>query len=81
MIRNYSATELRNVVLKVDEVLGLLMRDDIVEVNVLIAPFKVVDNALVCQFLLNDEQVLEEVDDPLVYVKVIKLGNHCFLVF
>ena len=57
------------------------MRDDIVEVNVLVAPFKVVDNALVGQLFLHDENVLEEINDSFVYVKVVEFRNHRLLIF
>lgn len=81
VIANNCPTELGNIVLKVDEVLALLMRRNIVEVNVLVAPLEVMDDALVRQLLLHDENILEEVDDPLLNIKMIKLGNHRLLIF
>ena len=80
VVTHHRSAELGNVVFEVDEVLGLLVRCDVVEVDVLVAPFEVVDDALVCQLLLDDENVLEEVDDSLLNIKVIELGNHGFLV-
>lgn len=47
MIGNYGATELWNIALKIDQVLGLLPCVDIVEVDVFVAPFEVVNNPLV----------------------------------
>ena len=73
-------TELGNVVFKVDEVLALFVRDDVVEVNVLVSPFKVMDDPLVGQLLLDDEDVLEEVDDALIDIKMVELSNHRLLV-
>ena len=57
------------------------MRGHIVEVDVLVAPLEVVDDALVSQLLLHDESVLEKVDDALLDVEVVELGDHGFLVF
>lgn len=81
MVANHCATELWNVVFEVDKVLALLMGDDVVKVDVFVAPFEVVDDALVRQLLLHDEDVLEKVNYPLVYVEVVELGDHGFLVF
>jgi len=81
MVRDYCPAELRNIVLKIYKVLALLVRDDIVEVDVLIPPLEVMDDSLVSQFLLHDEQVLEEVNDALVDVEMIEFRNHGFLVF
>ena len=80
MVRNDCATELRNVIFEINQVFALFVRDDIVEVNVLVAPFKVVDDALVGQLFLHDENVLEEINDSFVYVKVIELRNHRLLI-
>lgn len=57
------------------------MRGHIVEMDVLVAPLEVVDNPFVRQFLLHDEDVLEEINYSLLDVEVVKLRNHCFLVF
>ena len=81
MIADNCPAELGNIVLEVDEVLALLVRGNIVKVDVLITPLEVVDDALVRQLLLHDENVLEEVDDPLLDIKMIKLGNHRLLIF
>jgi len=81
MVRDYCPAEIRNIVLKIYKVLALLVRDDIVEVDVLIPPLEVMDDSLVSQFLLHDEQVLEEVNDALVDVEMIEFRNHGFLVF
>ena len=57
------------------------MRDNVVKVDVLVAPLEVVNDALVCQLLLHDEDVLKEVDDSLIDIEVVELGNHCLLIF
>ena len=64
VIGDNGAAELGNVVVEVYEVLGLLVVDNIVEVNVLVASFEVVDDAPVCQLLLDDENALEKIDYP-----------------
>ena len=81
MVTDNRATELWNVVLEVDKILALLVGDDIIEVDVFVTPFEVVDYALVRQLFLHDENVLEKVNYSLVYVEVIELGDHGFLVF
>ena len=80
VITDDRATELRNVVLEVDEVLTLLVCRHVVEVDVLVAPLEVVNDALVRQLLLDNEDVLEEVDDALLDVEVVELGNHRLLI-
>jgi len=54
--------------------------DDIIEMNVLVAPLEVVDYSFVGQLLLNNENVLEEVNKPLVDVEVVELSNHSLLI-
>ena len=80
MITDYSPAELWNIVLKIYKVLGLLVSCDIIEMNILVTPFKVVDDTFICQFILDYEYILEEVYDSLLNVKVVKLSNHCLLV-
>ena len=58
----------------------MLVRDHIVEVDVLVAPLEVVDDAFISQLLLHYKEVLEEVHDALVDVKVIEFSYHCLLV-
>ena len=48
--------------------------------DIFVTPFKIVNDPLVCQLLFHDEQVLKEVDDALIDVEVIKLGNHRLLI-
>lgn len=48
--------------------------------DVLVAPFEVVNDALVRQLLLHDEDVLKEVDNALIDVEVVELSNHRLLV-
>jgi len=80
MVTHDGPAELGNIVFEINKVLGLLVGCHIVEMNVLVAPFEVVDDALICQLLLDDENVLEEVDDPLLDVEVVELRDHCLLV-
>jgi hypothetical protein len=47
MIRDYSSTELRNVVFKVNEVLALFVGSDVVEMDILVAPFEVMNDAFI----------------------------------
>ena len=56
------------------------MRDNIVEMNVLVAPFEVMDNALVSQLFLHNENVLEEIDDSLIDIEMVELSYHSFLI-
>ena len=65
MVTHDGPAELWNIVFEINKVLGLLVGCHIVEMNVLVAPFEVVDDALICQLLLDNENVLEEVDDAL----------------
>jgi hypothetical protein len=80
MIAYHSSAKLGNVVLEVDQVLGLLVSHDIVEVNVLVAPFEVVDDALIRQLLLHYKDVLKELNDSLFNVEMVKLGDHRLLI-
>jgi len=80
MVADHSSAEFWDVVLEIYQVLGLLVRCDIIEVNILVTPLEVMDDPLVCQLLLHNEDVLEEVDDPLLDVEVVELGDHRFLV-
>lgn len=56
------------------------MRCHIVEMNILISPFKIVDDALVRQLILNNKNILEEVNNPFLDIEVVELRNHCLLV-
>ena len=81
MVRDYCPTELRNIVFEVYEVFALLVRNNIVKVDILVSPFEVMDDAFVCQLFLHDEDVLEKVNDALVDIKVVEFSNHGLLVF
>ena len=80
VVAHHRPAELRDIVLEINQILALLVRDDIVEVDVLVAPLEVVNDPLVCQLLLHDEDVLKEVDDSLIDVEVVKFGNHRLLI-
>ena len=49
--------------------------------DVLVSPLKVVNDPLVSEFLFKDEDVLEEFQDSLFNIKVIKFSDHSLLVF
>jgi hypothetical protein len=74
------STELRNVFVKVNQVFGLLSIHNVVEVNVLVAPLKVMDDPPVSQFLLHDEKRLEEFYNVFFNINMVILSDHCFLI-
>ena len=49
--------------------------------NILIAPFKVVNNSFVSQLPLDNENILKELNNSFIDVKMVKFSDHCFLVF
>ena len=57
------------------------MRGDIIKVDVLVAPLEVVNDTLISQLILHGEDVLEEVDDALIDVKVVEFCDHSLLIF
>ena len=81
MICNNCATEFGNVTLKVNQIFGLLSCMNIIEVNVLVSPLKVMNNPFVSEFFLEDENVLKEFQNSFLYIKVIKFSDHSLLVF
>ena len=80
MICDNCAAELRYIALEIYQIFRLLSCVNIIEVNVFVAPLKVVNYTLVSQFLLQNENVLEEVQDALLNVEVIEFSNHSLLV-
>jgi hypothetical protein len=81
MIRYYSTTELRDVIFKINQIFTLLMSCDIIKMDIFISPFEIMNDALVCQFLFDDKNVLKEINNPFFDVKMIKFCDHCFLIF
>ena len=81
MICNNCATEFGNVTLKVNQIFGLLSCMNIIEVNVLVSPLKVMNNPFVSEFFLEDENVLKEFQNSFLYIKMIKFSDHSLLVF
>ena len=81
MITDNGTAELWNVVLEINQILALLVRDHIVKMNIFVTPFKVVDYAFVSQLLLDYKDILEEIIDALIDVKMIELCNHGLLIF
>lgn len=81
VVTHNSPAELWDIGLKVNQVLRLLKCYHIVEMNVLVAPLEIMDDAFVCEFLLDDENVLKELSDSLINVKVVEFCDHGLLVF
>ena len=81
MIPNNGTAELWNIVLEINQILALLVRNHIVKMNIFVTPFEVVDDAFVSQLLLDDKDILEEIIDALIDVKMIELCNHGLLIF
>lgn len=52
----------------------------IVEVNIFIAPLEVMNDPLIGKLFLHYENVLEELNNPFINVKVVKFSNHGLLV-
>lgn len=52
----------------------------IVEVNIFIAPLEIMNDPLICKLFLHYENVLEELNNPFINVKVVKFSNHGLLV-
>jgi len=71
------STEFGNVLVEINKEFRLFAIDDIVEVNVLVAPFEIVNDSSVCQLLLHDEKVLKEFDNVLFDVNMRIFRNHC----
>jgi hypothetical protein len=80
VVSHYCAAELWDVALEVNKVLRLLSSVNIVEVDVLVTPLEVVDDSLVSQLLLQNEDVLEEIQDALLDIKVVEFCNHGLLI-
>jgi heme-binding NEAT domain protein len=81
VISDDRAAELRDVGFEVDEILGLLESNHIVKVDIFVAPLEVMDDSFISQFFLDNEQILEKFNDPLVDVKMVKFGYHRLLIF
>lgn len=81
MVGNHCATELGDITLKVNEVFRLLSGMNIIEVNVLVSPLKVMNDSFIREFFLENENILKEFQDPLLYIKVIEFSDHSLLIF
>ena len=81
VVAHHRPAELRDVILEINKILGLLVGGHIVEMNIFVAPFKVVDDSFIGKLLFDYENVLEEVDDPLLDVEMVELGDHRLLIF
>ncbi len=80
MISDYCAAKLGDVALEVNQVLRLLSSVHIVEVDVFVAPLEVVDDSFVGKLLLQNENVLEEIEDALLDIKVVEFCYHSLLI-
>ena len=49
--------------------------------NVLVPPLEVMDDALISQFLLDDKNVLEKINDSFFDIEMVELGDHGLLIF
>ena len=49
--------------------------------DILVSPFEVMNYTLISQLFFDYEQVLEKINYSFVYVEVVELGDHRFLVF
>jgi hypothetical protein len=76
VIGDHSSTEFRDVLVKIHQKFRLLSIDNIIEVNVFVSPFKVMDDPSVSQLLLHYEKVLKELNDVFLDVNVRVLCNH-----
>lgn len=81
MVRHYCPAELGDIVIEVNQILGLLVSLNIVEVNVLVAPFKIMNYSFVSQLLLDYEDILEEINYSLLNIKMVEFCYHSFLAF
>jgi hypothetical protein len=81
MVGDHCAAELGDITLEVNEVFRLLSGVNIIEVNVLVSPLKVMNDPFIREFFLEDENVLKEFQDSLLYIKVIEFSNHSLLIF
>jgi hypothetical protein len=80
VISDYCAAKLGDVALEVNQVLRLLSSVHIVEVDVFVAPLEVVDDSFVGKLLLQNENVLEEIEDALLDIKVVEFCYHSLLI-
>jgi len=80
VISHNSSAELRNIALEVYKVLTLLESDNIVKVNILVAPFEIVNYSFVSQLFFDNENILKEFNDPLTNVQMVEFCDHCFLI-
>ena len=81
MVAYDSSAELRNIIFEIYKIFWLLMCRNIIEVNIFITPFKIMNDPFICQFLLDNEYILEELNNSFFDIKMIELGNHSLLIF
>lgn len=61
MICDNGSTEFRDVVREVNQVFRLFSGMNIIEMNVFVTPLEVMNDSFICEFLLKDEDILEEI--------------------
>lgn len=49
--------------------------------DIFVSPLKVVNNSLISELLLENENILEEIQNALFYIKMIEFSNHGLLIF
>ncbi len=75
------SAEFRDVLVEIHQKFWLLSIHNIIKMDVLVSPFKVMDYSSVCKFLFHDEKILKELCDVLFNVNMGVLSYHCsFLV-
>jgi len=52
----------------------------IVEMNIFVSPLEVMNDSFISEFLLDNEDILEKIDDPLLYIEMIEFGYHRLLI-
>jgi len=77
MISYNCSAEFRNVFIKIDKVFGLLSIYDIIEMNVFVSPFKVMNDPPVCELLFNYKKTLKELYNVFLNINMTEFRNHC----
>jgi hypothetical protein len=81
VVAHHRPAELGDVVIKVNQVFGLLVGLNIIKMNILVSPLEVMDYSLVREFLFYYENILEKFDNSFFDVEMVKLSDHGLLVF
>lgn len=57
------------------------MSCNIIKMYIFVAPFKVMNYSLIRQLFFNNKNVLEEINNSLLDIKMVKFCNHSLLIF